>query len=137
MESFKREIFAQLGNLFYALAADQQVSVMASGELKMLLKRDWLTEQGERSEDHVSEAAHLIGLSIDALQNEKVPAAVAFNNFTEFYAKHREQFSHALRQKIMETSEGIVKVFSTSGQKNAHLEELKAVLQFTRQGSAV
>ena len=137
MESFKREIFTQLGNLFYALASDERVSVMASGELKMLLKRDWLTELGERSEDHVSEAAHLIGLSIDALQTERVPATVAFNSFTAFYSKHSEQFSHALKQKILETSDGIVKVFSTSGQKNDHLEELKELLQFSRQGSEV
>lgn len=131
MESFKREIFEQLGNLFYALAADQRVSLVASGELKMLLRKDWLTELGERSEDHVSEAAHLIGLSIDASQSQKVPAEVAFNNFTRFYAKHREQFSYALRQKILETAEGIVKIFSTSGQENVHLEELKKLLELS------
>jgi hypothetical protein len=137
MESFKREIFEQLGNLFYALASDQRVSAMASGELKMLLKKDWLTERGERSEDRVSEAAHLIGLSIDALQNEKVPAEVAFGNFAGFYTKHREQFSYALKQKILETSEAIIKIFSTSRQRNIHLEELKKLLELSRQGTEV
>ncbi|MEX1238914.1 MAG: hypothetical protein WEB30_04325 [Cyclobacteriaceae bacterium] len=137
MESFKREIFKQLGNLFYVLASDQRVSLMASGELKMLLKKDWLTERGERSEDHVSEAAHLIGLSIDALQNEAVPAEVAFTDFTKFYTKHREQFSFALKQKILETSEGIVKVFANSGQVNIHLEELKKLLELSRQRTEV
>ena len=137
MEGFKREIFEQLGNLFYALAADQRISPMASGELKMLLRNDWLTDQGEHSGDRVSEAAHLIGLSIDALQTERVRPEAAFNNFASFYTAHREQFSHALKRKILETSESIVSVFSESGQKNIHLEQVRTLLRFSREGTEV
>ena len=101
MENFKREIFEKLGNLFYALAADQQLSLMESGELKMLLKKDWLTEKEHHSEDKVSEAAHLIGLTIDSLQNEKTPAEDSYRVFADFYQKHSEQFSYALKRKVM------------------------------------
>lgn len=135
MENFKREIFEKLGDLFYALAADQRVSMVSSGELKMLVKKDWLTERTEHSEDRVSEAAHLIGLSIDVLQNEKTPAESAYSSFRDFYGKHREQFSSALKQKILETSESIVKMFRATGQKNPHLEDLRRLLKLSRENT--
>jgi hypothetical protein len=133
MESFKREIFEQLGNLFYALAADQEVSLMESGELKMLLRQDWLTEPESRPQDKISEASHLIGLSIDVLQNEKVPAEKAYKDFEKFYVKHREQFSFALKQKILETADAIVKIFTTSEGKNPRMEELTRLFEVSRE----
>jgi hypothetical protein len=133
MENFKREIFEQLGNLFYALAADQEVSLMESGELKMLLRKDWLTEPELRPEDKVSEASHLIGLTIDALQNEKVPAEKAYKDFEKFYVKHREQFSFALKQKILETADTIIKIFTTSEDKNPHMEGLTRLFEVSGQ----
>lgn len=136
MKNFKREIFEQLGNLFYALASDQEVPPMASGELKMLLKKDWLTEPQRVSEDKVSEAAHLIGLTIDTLETDKTPAREAFRSFSVFYSEHREQFSAALKQKVMETAEGIMKIFP-SGKANAHLEELKILFSQASQSSDV
>lgn len=132
MEGFKREIFEKLGNLFYALAADEQVTLMESGELKMLLKKDWLAEPGEPSADKVSEAAHLIGLTIDELQSRRVPAMEAYKNFVGFYRKHSEQFSYALKEKILETSEAIVNIFD-SGHQNPHLDDLRDLLEQTGQ----
>lgn len=129
MENFRREIFEQLGNLFYALAADQHVSPIASGELKMLLRKDWLTDGEIRPETHVSEAAHLIGLTIDTLQNEQVAAEEAYGNFEKFFSSHREQFSQALSQKILETAEAIVKIFPGHGDQNAHFEDLHILLR--------
>ncbi|MGC1241501.1 MAG: hypothetical protein WA874_07925 [Chryseosolibacter sp.] len=129
MENFKREIFEKLGNLFYALAADQEITTMESGELKMLLRKDWLTEKEHPSEDRVSEAAHLIGLTLDTLQNEKISAGTAYNNFVDFYVRHREQFSYALKSKIRETAEAITRMFSIDGRSNAHFEELKKLLE--------
>jgi len=40
MEKFERDIFEQLGNLFYSIAKDQQVVPLQFGELKMLLRKD-------------------------------------------------------------------------------------------------
>lgn len=135
MENFKREIFEQLGNLFYALAADQQISPMESGELKMLLRKDWLTEPSHASDDKVSEAAHLIGLTIDSLQNQKVAAGDAYRMFSAFYKKHQEQFSYALKQKVMETAESIVKIFPAHGRKSDRVKELKTLLAETPQSA--
>ena len=124
MENFRRQIFEQLGNLYYALAADQRVSPMESGELKMLLRKDWLADGELHSGEKVSEAAHLIGLTIDALQNENVPPEEAYGNFERFFSHHSEQFSKALAQKILETAEAIVKIFPGKGGRNAHLDDL-------------
>ncbi len=135
MENFKREIFEQLGNLFYALAADQEISLMESGELKMLLRKDWLTEPSHPSDDKVSEAAHLIGLTIDSLQNQKIAPEEAYHIFSVFYKKHQEQFSYALKQKVMETAESIVKIFPSHGRKSDHLKELKILLEESTQST--
>ena len=133
MENFKREIFEKLGNLFYALAADQEISSMESAELKMLLQQDWLLEKEHISEDRVSEAAHLIGITIDTLQSEKTPAETAFDNFVQFYIRHSEQFSYALKSKIMEVAQSMRKIFPTSSKSNHHFEELKKLLEESRQ----
>jgi hypothetical protein len=133
MENFKREIFEGLGSLFYALAADQEITIMESAELKMLLQKDWLVEREHVSEDRVSEAAHLIGLAIDTLQSEKTSAETAFNNFVEFYVRHREQFSYALKLKIIETAQGMSNIFPASSKSNYHLQELKKLLEESRQ----
>ena len=42
METFKREIFERLGNLFYSLAAEQHMALITSGDLKMAVRKDWL-----------------------------------------------------------------------------------------------
>jgi hypothetical protein len=137
MENFKREIFEQLGKLFYAVASDQHVSAMASGELKMLLRKDWLTERERPSEDKVSEAAHLIGLTVDTLAAGQVPGREAFSDFAAFYRIHQEQFSSALKQRILETAESIVKIFPDSGKKNAHIQELKMLFSQSPMSSEV
>lgn len=115
MKNFGREIFEQLGNLFYAVATEQNVSLLAAGELKMLLKKDWLTEKSDPSQDKVSEASHLVGLKIDTLQTEQVAASEAFHEFENFYRKHEEQFSFALKRDIAETATAIINTFPSSG----------------------
>ena len=134
MRNFKREIFEQLGNLFYTLASDQEVPPMASGELKMLLKKDWLTEPQHISEDQVSEASHIIGLTIDTLQATKTPPPEVFSSFSAFYTEHQEQFSAALKQKVMHSAEAIIEIFP-SAKPNAHLEELRILFSQTPESS--
>lgn len=127
MENFGREIFEQLGNLFYAVATEQKISLLTAGELKMILKRDWLTEGKDQSQDKVSEAAHLIGLAIDALQAEQVPAMEAFRQFEVFYKQHEEQFSFALKRDIAETATAIIKTFPSAG-PNRIYDALKTLI---------
>ena len=130
MENFKREIFEQLGNLFYAIARDQQVAPLEFGKLKMLLKKDWVTDPQLMTRDGVTEAAHLIVLTMDTLQVEAAAGEDAFNDFTQFYIKHREQFTVALKEKIVTTATAIADVFPLGNRlKNNHIIKLKLLFE--------
>ena len=130
MENFKRGIFEQLGNLFYAIARDQHVAPIEFGELKMLLRQDWLTDPQHIESDLVSEAAHLIALTMDTLQIEAVSAEQAFDTFTRFYSRHYEQFSEALKEKILTTAQAISDIFPSGVRvKNNHIIKLRLLFQ--------
>lgn len=137
MENFKREIFDHLGSLFYAIAKEQDISLLGLGELKMLVRKDWRLEREGLSQDKVSEAAHLIGLAIDTMQRERVSAAAAYIIFERFYLRHQEQFSYALKENIMETAESILKIFPLSDRKNEYYEALRKLFQQSTQTSKV
>ena len=125
MEKFEKEIFEQLGNLFYAIAKDQDIVPLQFGELKMILRKDWLTNPKHIGSDSVSEAAHLIIFAMDTLQGQSVSGESAFESFTNFYAEHREQFSEALKDEIIHTALEVTRVFpSGSGRKNNHIVKL-------------
>ncbi len=128
METFKRQIFEKLGSLYYCLAREQGVPPISSGELKMLMRRDWLTGPNE-SPGKVSEAAHLIGVTIDSLQSDDIEASVAFRDFEVFFAQHEEQFSDALKHKILETAQTLVNVFAQYGTENVYFNKLKRLLE--------
>lgn len=130
MESFKREMFEKLGNLFYAIAMDQHVSPIEFGELNMLMRRDWLTEPDTEINQVISEPCHMIVLTMDSLLGQAVSAESAFRDFTVFYTKHREQFSSALKDKIIDTTNAIISVFPSPGRvQNNHLIKLKLLFQ--------
>jgi primosomal protein N' len=128
MENFKREIFEHLGNVFYAVALEQGVSNLQSGELKMLFRKDWVAGSEDRPEDKVSEPAHVIGLVIDSLQSDRVAASKAFDSFEKFFRAHQEQFSMTLKENIKETVQAILKIFPASGKKNIYAERVAALM---------
>ncbi|HEU5148224.1 MAG TPA: hypothetical protein VFT90_15975, partial [Chryseosolibacter sp.] len=128
METFKREIFEQLGNLFYAIAAEQHVPLITSGELKMAIKKDWLSSTNGDGSQKVSEAAHLIGVTIDSLQNEQVRYSDAFAAFEKFYHQHQEQFAHALKKQIVETADTVMRILPSTTKKNECYESLKRLM---------
>ena len=104
------------------------------GELKMLLKKDWLFDD-EMPDDKVPEPAHRMGLAIDALQTDQIPPSRAFSEFERFYFEHEEQFSFAFKQKILETAASILRVFpGEQGKRNVYYENLQRLLRRTMQG---
>ena len=88
METFKREIYKKLGNLFYAIAKDQDIALLEFGQLKMLMRKDWLCDHDIATP--VTEAAHLIVITMDTLQAEATSSEQAFASFTEFYRVHSD-----------------------------------------------
>lgn len=128
MEAFGREIFEHLGSVFYAIAAEQRTPLIMAGELKMAVKKDWLSVGKDAGSQNVSEAAHVIGVTIDALQGEQTSAADAYAEFERFYRKHEEQFSHALKSQILETADTIIRILPSGFSRNESYERLKRLL---------
>lgn len=132
MEAFRREIFEQLGNLFYAVAIEQHMSLISSGELKMAVRKNWLgASNGYDSQSKVSEAAHLIAVTIDALQADGTPSSEAFSAFEKFFRQHEEQFSYALKQQILETADTIMNTLPSDGTRNVCYDSLKGLFNST------
>jgi hypothetical protein len=124
------DIYEQIGNLFYAIAADQHIKPLEIAELKLLVNRDWLPRNTKDSEPMVSSEAHAILVMMDSLQGNNVSPSDAYKEFSAFYALHPEVFSKELKKQIFETASDIVKIFAadnTSG--NKHFAELKSMLQ--------
>lgn len=128
METFRREIFEHLGCVFYAIAAEQRTPLIMAGELKMAINRDWLSAANGDGAQKVSEASHLIGVTIDSLQSEQMPASEAFAAFETFYRKHEEQLSHALKKQILETADTIMRILPSALKRNECYERLKNLL---------
>jgi hypothetical protein len=135
METFRKEIFEQLGKLFYALAVEENMSLIASGELKMAVRKDWLSGY-PALQGTIPEAAHLIGVEIDTLLSDRAPSSAAFAAFETFFLHHEEQFSFALKEQILETAETIVNLLSGRRKRNERYERLKILLAGSMKGSA-
>lgn len=126
METFEREIFEELGNLFYSIAKDQHVTPLQFGELKMLLQKDWLNDSRDIASGSVNEASHLILFAMDTLQGQSASPDAAFESFARFYGDHHEQFSEALKDEIIRTAMAVTQVFpSREGKKNSHIAKLE------------
>lgn len=129
MKTDIRDIYEQIGNLFYAIAADQHVKPLENGELKMLIIKHWLPRNQEAQDYKISEGAHFIILTMDALQASSTSAKEAYNSFVKFYKLNKELFSSELRELILGTASGITQIFAEQNFENKHLTELKNLLQ--------
>jgi hypothetical protein len=126
-----RDIFEQVGNLFYAIAVDQHIQPLEVGELKSLISKDWLPRNLTKS--LVSDETHFILVTMDSLQGNKVTANEAFSDFSKFYMLHPEVFSKEVRKRLLDTSVKIAKVFKADNPfNNPHLMELRDILNFER-----
>lgn len=124
-----RDVYEQIGNALYAVAADQHIKPLEVAELKLLISMDWLPRNSDSGEA-ASNEAHCIILTMDALQANSISSVEAFKDFEKFFGLHREVFTDELRQRIVETSGRIVKIFSGSGDiPNVHFEAVKELLQ--------
>jgi hypothetical protein len=111
MKIDNREVFEQLGNLFYAIASEQHVKPLEVGELKMLISKDWLPRNLESNKSVVSDETHFILMTMDTLQASKTSAKDAFRQFAKFYKFYPEIFSPVLKRRILGTAAAINKIF--------------------------
>jgi len=129
MKMDNRDIFEQIGNLFYAIAADQNIKTSEVAELKLLISKYWLPRNLEENESLVSDETHFILTTMDALEREKASAKDAFKEFSRFLANHPEVFTKEVKLRIFETAEEITRIFHADNLlKNAHLRSLENIL---------
>jgi hypothetical protein len=130
MKIENRDIFEQIGTLFYAVAAEQHVKPLEVAELKMLISSDWIPRTYKENKSVVPDATHFILTTLDALQGAETPARDAFHQFVRFYKLHSELFSAELTQRIVSTATDITRIFQADNPlTNSTLVELKALLQ--------
>ena len=106
MKMDNRDVYEQLGNLFYAIATDQMIKPLEIGQLKMLISEEWLPRNAGSDGSMISEEAHCILVTIDTLQGNNVTSDEAFRDFAKFYAVHQEVFTN--RPRIAITASEII-----------------------------
>lgn len=131
MKIGNRDIFEQIGNLFYAIAAEQQVKPLEIGQLKALINKDWSPRNRNRNQPLVSEETHLINLAMDTQEGTRATPGEAFGEFAKFYNLHPELFTADVKQRILDTAVKITDVFKANHPfANTPLEALKELFAF-------
>jgi hypothetical protein len=125
MNNYKENIFKSIGNLLYAISKDRKPSLIARGEIRMLLSEIWFADTMYGRSDKATRAPKVISLTFDTLANQNVSADEAFENFENFYLSFPEIFSLQLKQKIMETAEAILDVIHIGRGPNKYMEKLR------------
>jgi hypothetical protein len=129
MKIDSRDIYEQMGNLFYAIAADQHVKPLEVAELKLLISKDWPPVNPEENRSNISDETHGILMTMDANEGSRLPAKRAFDEFSNFFNQHAEIFSNGTRQRIFDTAVEITKIFKADNPgQNIHLMALTEVL---------
>lgn len=132
MKIDNRDIFEQIGKLFYAIADRQHVKPLEFGELKSLISKDWLPRNLGQNDSIVSEETHWIVLTMDALEGERTPAIEAFKEFSKFYKMYPQAFTKEVKQRILDTAIEITKIFKADNPSdNAQLVALKDLFGVT------
>ena len=135
MKSISREISEQIGNLIYAIVADQHIKPLEMAELKLLISKDRLSRKRDDSENPVSDETHFILTTIDSLETSKVSSKDAFDEFHKFYLIHPEVFTAEVKRRILDKCNEIGRIFNADNPSdNEHLKLLRGILGQTVKG---
>ncbi|MEZ4811148.1 MAG: hypothetical protein R2819_12375 [Allomuricauda sp.] len=111
-EKIGNEFYQNLGKLFYAVAmADKEVRPVEVERLRNYVRQHWLDIDGFEDEFH-TDAAYLIEIVFDWLQDEEKEGDAYFDEFKDFYKEHPEKFTPKLKSLIIETAESIASSFA-------------------------
>lgn len=127
MSTTNRTIYAQLGNLFYSVAAHEGIRSLHTDQLKILVSKDWVPRSWS-DELLISDEAHFILTEIDSLYDNKVSAHDAYTAFARFYSMHPELFSLETKNKMDATAEEIAALFTEDVGSNPYLRLSRTLL---------
>ncbi|MFN4763038.1 hypothetical protein ACKGJN_07955 [Gillisia sp. Q332] len=124
-----QKLYQNLGKLFYAVAAsDKVVREEEKNALKNIVKEEWL-DVDDFKDEYGSDAAYLIEIIFDWLDENEPSAFSAFNDFKDFKKDHEEFFTPGINKLIWKTADQIASSFSGKNKSELiMLSELKAIL---------
>ena len=127
----KRAGLEQIGNLFYAIAVDQQLKLLQVPQLQQIISRTWIPKNSRTEEFMVSDATHYILSAIDENIASRRSSDEAFDQFVSFYNRHSTMFTQEVKEVIWKTAGDITNIFHAGSQgAAARLASLKKVLNF-------
>jgi hypothetical protein len=124
-----RELYRELGNLFYAIAAaDKKIRPEEKKTLHDEILYAW--KHHENSTDRFgSDRAFLIEFEFETLEDDSVTAENAYQLFETYYQAHEKEFDMACRIKIFNSARHIAECVRKINHEELHyLIRLKALL---------
>lgn len=131
MKIDNRDVFEQIGNVFYAIAAEQHVKPLEVAELKSVITNDWLPRN--LNDSMISDEAHGILIAMDTAEANNITAKEAFTDFVRFYKMHPDAFRVEVQKRMMDTAVKITKIFEADNpNQNSQLIALKKLLEVSQ-----
>ncbi len=129
METNFKKMYEQLGFLFYAIsAADEIVKPAEIEKLHELVNQYWVPMEGTVDE-FATNAAHHILIVFDYLVQRKESAKDAFRSFAEYYEEHPDVFTCSIKHRISDTAGSIAHAFKNINKAGqGYLAQLHALL---------
>jgi hypothetical protein len=124
-----RELYRELGNLFYAIAAaDKKIRPEEKKTLHDEILFAW--KHHENSTDRFgSDRAYLIEFEFETLEDDSVTAETAYQLFETYYQGHEKEFDAASRMKIFNSARHIAEsVRKINHEELNYLVRLKKLL---------
>ncbi len=124
-----QKLYQNLGKVFYAVAAaDDVVHNKEKNTLKKIVKSDWV-DVDDFQDEYGTDAAYMIEIIFDWLDQNQPPAKSAFQEFKEFKKEHEEFFTPEINGLILKTSEEIAESFAGTNKKESEMiSQLKMIL---------
>ncbi|MCK0135520.1 hypothetical protein [Arenibacter sp. S6351L] len=119
-ENPRCQLYDAIGKLFYAIAmVDKNVTIYEVEQLKKNVRRYWVSDNGIEEELEI-DVANQINMFYACLHQEGKVAQIHFDEFLDYYRKHRKKFPPNIKQLILKTAGGITSS-STSRNKSEQL----------------
>ncbi|MFO7721063.1 MAG: hypothetical protein R6W85_11545 [Gillisia sp.] len=124
-----QKLYQNLGKLFYAIAAaDKVVHEEEKKTLKNIVRSEWL-DVDDFKDEYGTDAAYLIEIIFDWLDENQPSAFSAFNDFKDFKKDNEKFFTPGIKKLIWKTADQIAASFSGKNKSELiMLSQLKAIL---------
>jgi len=123
------KLYENLGKLFYAIAdADDVIHEEEIKTLRNIVEKDWV-KVDDFHDEFGTDAAFLIEIMFDWLDENRPPAYQAFYEFKDFKEENEKFFTPDIKGLILKTAESIAISFDGKNNKEKQmLSKLREIL---------